>query len=145
MALRDSINGLSNQTGVVASLDGGVMTLSAADGRNITVTESGTGFTSGTNGISITGSSFDPASSPLRGDITLSSTQSIGLGGTTADIGFSNTFIAVDSKGIDTVDVSTVAGAQTAIQRIDAAINSVDSSRAAIGAIENRIDFTIVT
>ena len=142
VSLRDAINGVSDQTGVAASLNGGTLTLTAADGRNITVTESGTNFVSGTDGISVTGGSFDPATTPLRGKVTLSATEAITIGGTTADIGL-GAFIAKDSLGIDSIDVSTAAGAQTAIQRIDAAINSVDSSRGAIGAIENRFDFTI--
>lgn len=141
-ALRDAINGESEATGVIASLNGGSLTLSAADGRNITVTESGTNFVSGTDGISVTGGSFDPASSPLRGQVTLGASQSIAVGGTEADVGLS-AFIAKDSLGINSVDVSTAAGAQVAIQRIDAAINSVDTNRAAIGAIGNRFDFTI--
>lgn len=142
VTLRDAINGSSNETGVIASLNGGTLTLTAADGRNITVTEGGTNFVSGTNGISVTGGDFDPAASPLRGQITLSATSSIAIGGTAADIG-ANAFIAKDALGMDSVDVSTAEGAQEAILRIDSALNSVNSSRAAIGAIENRFNFTI--
>lgn len=141
-ALRDAINESSNETGVIASLNGGNLTLSAADGRNISVVEGGTNFAAGTDGISVTGGAFDSTTSPLRGTITLSADDAITLGGTVADLGLS-AFIAKDSLGIDSIDVSTAEGAQTAIQRIDAAINTVDSNRAAIGAIENRLDFTI--
>lgn len=142
VALRDAINANSTQSGVVASLNGGTITLTAADGRNINVAESGTNFVAGTDGISVTGGAFDTATAPLRGQLTLSATESITLGGTVANDGLSS-FIAKDSLGINSIDVSTAAGAQTAIQRIDSAIDSVDSSRAAIGAIENRLDFTI--
>lgn len=138
-AIRDQINTVSNQTGVVASLNGGDLTLTAADGRSITVAESGTGFTAGTDGITVTGGDFDGT---LRGSIALSATSSIAIGGTTANIGH-NAAIALDTNGIDDVDISTVAGAQTAIKRVDAALTSVNSTRAALGAIQNRLQSTI--
>lgn len=142
ITLRDAINQSSNETGVIASLNGSSITLTAADGRNISVVEGGTNFVSGTDGISVTGGSFDPTTTPLRGQVTLSATDSIAVGGTASEVGLS-AFIAKDSLGVNSIDVSTAAGAQTAIQRIDAAINSVNASRAGIGAIQNRFDFTI--
>lgn len=138
-ALRDAINGQSSQTGVVASLSGGNMSLTAIDGRNITVTESGTGFTGGTNGLSVTGGSF---AAVLRGQLTVSAPNSIAVGGTVADVGL-NATIAKDSLGVDTIDVTTTSGAQTAIQRIDSALASVSSNRATMGALQNRFDSTI--
>lgn len=138
-ALRDAINGSSNQTGVVASLNGGDLTLTAADGRNITVTESGTGFVAGTDGISVTGGDFDGA---LRGTISVSATESITVGGTVATVGL-NAAIAKDSNGIDDIDISTAAGAQEAIKRVDSALTSVNSQRGALGAIQNRFSSTI--
>lgn len=137
--LRDAINGVSDQTGVIASLNGGDLTLTAADGRNITVTESGTGFTAGTDGISVTGGDFDGA---LRGTLTVGAPDTINLGGTVATLGL-GAAIAKDSLGIDTVDVSTAAGAQTAIMRIDAALSTVNSNRAGMGALQNRFESTI--
>ncbi len=138
-ALRDAINGVSNQTGVVASLNGGDLTLTAADGRNITVTESGTGFVAGTDGISVTGGDFDGL---LRGQLTINAADTIAIGGTVANIGLSAA-IAKDTVGIDSLDVSTAAGAQTAIMRIDAALGTVNSNRADMGALQNRFDSTI--
>lgn len=135
----NAINGVSNQTGVIASLNGGVMTLSAADGRNISVTESGTGFTAGTDGLSVTGGSF---ASVLRGKLSVSAPDTINLGGTVATVGL-NAAITKDSLGIDSIDVSTAAGAQTAIMRIDSALATVTSNRATLGAIQNRFDSTI--
>lgn len=137
--LRDAINNSSNQTGVIASLNGGDLTLTAADGRNITVTESGTGFTAGTDGISVTGGAFDGA---LRGTLSVSALDTINIGGTVATLGL-NAAIAKDSSGIDTVDVSTQAGANAAIKRIDSALSSVNSNRADMGALQNRFESTI--
>ncbi len=138
-ALRDAINGVSNQTGVIASLNGGDMTLTAADGRNITVTESGTGFTAGTDGLTVTGGDFDGA---LRGTLTVSASNSITIGGTVATIGLAAS-IARDSLGVDSIDISTASGANTAIKRIDAALDSINSNRANMGALQNRFESTI--
>jgi flagellin len=41
------------------------------------------------------------------------------------------------------LDISTVAGANTALTAIDAALTQVNSSRAALGAIQNRFSSTI--
>ncbi len=137
--LRDAINSASSQTGVVASLNGGDMTLSASDGRNIVVVESGTGFTAGTDGLTVTGGAFDGT---LRGSLSISAPESITIGGTVADIGLSAS-IARDSNGINTLDVSTAEGAQLAILRLDSALSSVSSNRAAMGALQNRFESTI--
>ncbi|HMN44440.1 MAG TPA: flagellin [Povalibacter sp.] len=140
-ALRDAINGVSNQTGVIASLNGGALTLTAADGRNITVTESGTGFTAGTDGLTVTGGDFADA---LRGTLAVSSTGSLDIGGTVATLGL-NAAIAKDALGVDSLDISTIEGAQSAIMRIDAALSSVSSNRAAMGALQNRFTSAITS
>lgn len=137
--VRDAINTHAPETGVRASVSGGDLSLTAQDGRNILVTESGTGFVVGTDGISVTGGDFADV---LRGQVSLSSSENITLGGTIATLGFTGN-ITVDTNGIDDVDVTTRAGAETGIQRIDAAIASIDTSRAGLGATQNRFDSTI--
>ena len=138
-AVRDAINGASAETGVVASVNGGDITLSAADGRDIAVTESGTGFVAGTDGITVTGGDF---ADTLRGTLTLSATDTIDLEGTIANIGFTAD-IAKDTLGVDSIDISTRSGADTAIKRVDAAIASVNSIRGTLGAVQNRFESTI--
>lgn len=54
-ALATQINTKESTTNVHATFSGGVLTLTATDQTTITVTESGTGFTSGTDGITRTG------------------------------------------------------------------------------------------
>lgn len=137
--IRDAINTHTDATGVRASVSGGDITLTADDGRNIVVAESGTGFTAGTDGLTVTGGDFAGA---LRGTIELSATENITLGGTFANIGFAGN-ITLDTNGIDDVDISTGDGAALAIQRVDAAINQIDTTRAGLGAIQNRFESTI--
>jgi flagellin len=50
---------------------------------------------------------------------------------------------AASGKTIDNIDISTVAGAQSAIEVIDGALDTINSTRADLGAINNRLDFTI--
>ncbi|KAB2888468.1 MAG: flagellin [Desulfobulbaceae bacterium] len=138
--LRDAINLNSADTGVIASLNGGTMTLSAADGRNITVTESGTGFTAGTDGLTVTGGAFDGA---LRGTIELSATDTIAIGGTQATIGFTAAGVAKDTLGVDSIDISTRDGASEAIKRVDSALATIDEIRGGLGAVQNRFESTI--
>ena len=46
-------------------------------------------------------------------------------------------------EGMDKVDISTVAGANDAILRVDSALDSVNSLRGELGAIQNRFESTI--
>ena len=45
--------------------------------------------------------------------------------------------------GVDTLDISTSGGASTALTTIDAAINTVATERASLGAVQNRLDSTV--
>ena len=46
-------------------------------------------------------------------------------------------------NSIDGVDISTISGAQSAIDVIDAALEEINSVRADLGAANNRLDFTV--
>jgi flagellin len=134
------VNLFSAQTGVSASVSGTTLTLTAADGRNMVVTETianGTGTATGT-GIATA------QEGTVRGKIKLSAAENITLGGTPADIGFSGvTSIAKDTTTLASVSVTSVANAETAIQRVDASLASVSALRSQLGAIQNRFESTI--
>ena len=51
--------------------------------------------------------------------------------------------MSAKSLGIADVDISTLEGAQTAIDKIKAAINTVSSTKGDLGAIQNRLEHTI--
>ena len=137
--VRDAINAATANTGVIASVSGGDITLVAADGQDIAVSESGTGFVVGTDGISITGGDF---ADTLRGSISLSATDTIDLEGTVANIGFTGD-IAKDTLGVDSIDITTRSGADTGIKRVDAALEAIGVMRGGLGAIQNRFESTI--
>ncbi len=46
-------------------------------------------------------------------------------------------------KTISNIDISTAAGAQSAIDVVDGALEAINSTRADLGAINNRLDFTV--
>jgi flagellin len=138
--VRDAINAQSSKTGVVASLDGNDMPLTATDGRDITVDEVVSG-----GEVGITGGTFIDGAA-LKGSVTLSATETISFnaaaaGGTTS-LGFAGA-IAKDTKGIDDVSIKTRDGAESAIKRIDAALGQINSSRSNLGAVQNRFENTV--
>ncbi len=77
--------------------------------------------------------------------ITLTSTSdiTIGLGGTatTATTGLTAaTTTATSTTGFTTLDISNVAGANTALEAMDAALTAVNTARADLGAIQSRFE-----
>ena len=133
-ALRAAINAKSNETGVTATLSGTSLVLSAADGRNIEVTASGTGAT-------MTG----VAAATTVGTVTLSSASNISIGGSSpADAGLTAGVTGVDANSaLNTIDVSTQNGSEDAIVTIDAALAEVNALRGDLGALTNRLESTI--
>ena len=65
--------------------------------------------------------------------------------GANANETISFTLTAVDDAtlGVDGVDISTAANAQSAIGSIDSAIKTIDEKRADLGAVQNRFSHTI--
>ncbi|WP_028387825.1 flagellin [Legionella fairfieldensis] len=140
-SLITGINNMSSQTGVIASLNGGDITLTAHDGSNIVIVESGTGFVAGTDGLVNAGGDFTGGT--LRGTLSFTASSAITFGGTIATLGLTNDTVALDARGVSSIDVTTIDGAQEAIMRIDSALSAVNSNRAAMGALQNRFDLTI--
>jgi flagellin len=77
-----------------------------------------------------------------RGTVTLSSASSFTLGG--ADLGYGGLSSASPAlTRLDTVDISTVEGANAAIAVLDGALSQVTSIRADLGAVQNRFSSTV--
>jgi flagellin len=151
-----AINANSAGTGVTASYDSTNtrVTLTASDGRNIGITQANTGAANqglgaiaGTNNSSNTATlaTADGASTTAAyvGSIRLTSAQSIAISGTVARIGFGATSYALGNSALNSASVTTVAGANTTIGRVDAALTTVSNLRSVLGAIQNRFDSTI--
>jgi flagellin len=77
-----------------------------------------------------------------RGTITLSSAANFTLGG--ADLAFGGLAAAAPAlTRLDTVNISTVSGANAAIAVLDGALSQVTSIRADLGAVQNRFSSTV--
>ena len=152
------INGVSSQTGVIASQDNaGGLVLTAVDGRNISLTETVTGagvstspgvVTSVLSTTTAAGAGTPAAATVIatyRGQVTLQSNVSLQLsaGGQTAlGFAFSNQQAA---GSLAAQNVLTVAGANSAILSVDSALTSIDALRGTFGAIENRFGSSIAS
>lgn len=133
------INLFTADTGVSASFDGttGDITLSTTDGRDIVATQTN----DGTGGITTDIAGL--TATTTSGTVTLSASENITMTGQFLDLGLANT-IALDAQSLDNVSVTNVDNSNEAINRIDAALQSVSSFRSDLGAIQNRLESTIV-
>ena len=139
-AFAAAINAVSSQTGVTAAADtAGKLTLTAADGRNITV--GGTqvadaGLTAGTTTSKITLSSTSSAG------ITLADGGGAGTAAIGGSVGLTAATVTVGA-GVSSIDLTTASGASSALATIDAALQSVNTSAAALGAYQNRFQSAV--
>jgi flagellin len=159
-----AINSNASASGVTASYDSvtGNLTLNAADGRDIDVSQTiaaggtanlglnGTG--AGTNNTTNAALAFNTAvgattAVTAKGSIRLTAAETITVGGSSpAAIGFgAGGTLALGSSALNSASVTTVANANTAIGRVDAALTSVSSLRSTFGAIQNRFESTIAS
>ncbi|MBQ0730096.1 MAG: flagellin [Oleispira antarctica] len=151
-----AINEKSGQTGVIAEDNGVSLTLTAADGRNITSYVDSTGTATGTDGASFglggiaTGTAPAEAST-VYSTVTLTSASAFEVGyGTNGSEGLSDSgFVAgtfgggEDGQALADLDISTVDGANKALVAVDNAIAQVASQRADLGAVQNRMESTV--
>ncbi len=139
------INLYSSQTGVSASLSGtGALVLTAADGRDITQTETVTAGTGGTGtGAAIGASGVQTVG---KGTISLSASSNIVIGGAgSADAGFGagGQTIALGNATLANANVLTVTGANSTIAAVDSALATVSNFQSGLGAIQNRFTSTV--
>jgi flagellin len=132
-----AINAVSNQTGVTATASGTGYTLTAADGRNITVaatTAGDSGLTAATTHASIN------LTSSSSGGITIGGAQFAAIGASAVG---NTAATASAGAGVSSLDLTTATGAQAALATLDSAINTINSTRGALGAYQNRFESTV--
>ncbi len=147
-ALATGINNLTGTTGVSASINAdGKLMLSAADGRNITVTTrtQAIGTSLGLLGTDATNSTWVYRSGVKLNDasnFTLTSPSDLydltGVHETSRTVASD-----VSTYNVANVRVDTQINAQAAILTIDSALNQVNGIRAGVGAVQNRLQFTV--
>ena len=132
-----AINQVSAASGVTATADAaGLVTLTAADGRNIDITGdvTNTGLTAATTRGKVALSTSGVTSTSIT--IAGSAPASAGLVAAT-------TASALTGTALSLVDISSVTGANTALASVDSALAAISSTRASLGAIQNRFSSTI--
>jgi flagellin len=135
-----AINAQSAVTGVTATDTGSGVSLTAADGRNVSVAFAAGSATAAT----IADFGIGPVGT-YGGTINMTYQAPAGITGnmTFAGAFASTNAIAATGTAISAVDISTTQGANAALSAIDAALTAVNSSRASLGAIQNRFSSTI--
>jgi flagellin len=137
-----AINKISSQTGVVATADAttGALSLKAADGRDISIVQNGSYATAAAD----TGLTAATTHSTVK----LESASAITLsGGAVASGGFTAATTAVSAGAttstISNMNVLTAQSALNALDTIDGALQTINSSRAALGAVQNRFSSVV--
>lgn len=152
-ALASAVNGVSSSTGITATFETpgnkSVMTLTTSDGRDITIqsfTHTGTTTTAVANG----GVTMDGAASAVTNSLRKSGTVNITSprGAITVNSPTGTTVFAAGGlnssfSSILSVDITTVGGATSALTSIDAALTTVNNSRASLGGLMNRFEATV--
>jgi len=136
-----AINAQSAATGVTATDTGTGVSLAASDGRNITVGS----FAVGTYTTSTIADFGLAAAATTGASINL---NYVAPSGVTGNMTFTNwtpgtQTIASTGTSVSAMDVSTVANAKLAITSLDAAIDKVNSTRATLGAYQNRFNSVV--
>ena len=107
------------------------------------VNDSNTGvFASGPGGSAVSViSQYNDATSPANNLTSITFTQTA-AGGITGGGAVTGASVATSST-VNALDITTADGAQKAVLVIDQSLNTIDSQRAALGAVQNRFDNTI--
>ena len=154
-----SFNDASSTTGITASVNvagnGIVLTSAAGDNIDITNNSATTGVTlaaynnssSATNKADTFGAALTAAAAGgtavAVGVLDFTSNKGFSFDTTSASAVVDTTNNTATLNAVNSVDISTVYGATTALKVVDSAIASVSSQRASFGALQSRFDSTV--
>ena len=128
---------------------GGDLAFSKADGSNLEATETrsigtGAGAALTGNGFANVGTGTAQGTLNAYGSVTLASSSAIVVAGNavaSAGLTAGSTAVALQAgTTLSGTTVATVTGANAAITSVDNALNTINSGRASLGAIQNRFD-----
>jgi flagellin len=141
------LNNYTGQTGVTASNNGSGVTLTASDGRNISIaTDTGVGAAMGVSGVSSTTAA---AATTYIATVKLYSETTFAVSAGTEGYSDFTTlgFVAgtyggsSDDTRVSELDISTQTGGSNAMSVLDDAIDMVSSYQAMVGAQENLLGY----
>ena len=157
-----AINAQSGTTGVVASrnITNGQVDLTAADGRNIEIAAVGAntgmadlGFSAGTNegtisysstselGIQFTTQAYTATTDQTA--VTEATDATLAKIGQTSQAAYDSTAAATGTTGMSGLSVASASSASAALATVDSALDSINSSRATLGAYQNRFESVV--
>jgi flagellin len=153
-AIAQAVNAQSSTTNITATSDkAGNLVLTDNAGNDIKI-QNMSGAGAGLTGATMKGGNATTATFVLAGtagDIAIAGGQvtldsASGFTASSGDTG--NTFLTAASVGstlnaVSGVDVSTTTGATNALSTLDAALANISSSRASLGAVQNRFASTV--
>ena len=152
-AMAEAINSRTDEHGVTATIDNGVLSVSNNSGADIEIV----GFAGDAGStLDITPQGYDEGSAGDVVVLTTGVTDSARIAGA-IQLNSSDTFSTTGSTSIDAVatkvtsalenaadiDITSQKGSQDALSVIDNAIANIDSQRAGLGAVQNRFSHTI--
>lgn len=155
--LAEKINDNSGTTGITAVSNGSTLDLTNEAGDDIVITAFNVGADGGGETLTATALSYDGTvstetdnlidgtddASYTRGTIRLTSAEAFSTTAANTTIDDTAAITASSFDDVASVDISSATGAQSAIEVVDAAISRIDSNRATLGAIQNRLQSTI--
>ncbi|MDQ7049994.1 MAG: flagellin [Enterobacterales bacterium] len=154
-ALSNAINDVSASTGISATIDSSVLKLTSERGDDIVIegfTTTATDTTATVSSYNYDGTSLTTSTQQITnggsdsvrniGVIKLSSSKSFTSTSSSTSVNAANAQVST-LVSVDSIDISNVIGSQNAIDIIDSAIQNIDSNRATLGAVQNRLTSTV--
>ena len=140
--LVDAINQQTGATGVTASVNSNnQLVLTQAQGDNISITGfAGTGTLAAGGTATVTLSAAGTKAATVQGQVTLQSNENFALSAAASNIGL-NTNSALST--LAGVNVSTVSGANSALNVVDFALQELENVGAQLGAVQQRLQATV--
>lgn len=150
--LVSAINGVQGSTGISAEFSTAgskaSITLKTTDGRNIGIdtfaNDTGGNQTASFGGQTLTEGAAATANAVVTGTVSLSSSKgAMSTANAKADVFTTGGTNNSSFQSIAALDISSAANAQKALATLDVALGQISSSRADLGAYQNRFESTI--
>nr|WP_220490744.1 flagellin [Pseudoalteromonas sp. SR43-5] len=156
-AMAEAINAKTDDHGVTATIENGVLSISNNQGEDIKLEDFDDGGTTmevditpqgyaGDDGtaVTLTSQSATADSTVISGSIQLNSSETFTVAGDSAEVAaVANAVVTSKLADVDSLDITSQKGSQDALAIIDNAIANIDAQRAGLGAVQNRFDHTI--
>lgn len=152
-AMAEAINKATDEHGVTATLDNGVLSVSNNSGDDIEIEEFAGGASSSllitprgyddTAGEAVTLTTGATDSARVAGAIQLNSSETFTTKAQNNEIDDVTTKVTSQLENVADINITDQKSSQGALSIIDNAIANIDAQRASLGAVQNRFSFTI--